>query len=69
MTAKQIIEMALAYKGLKNVDLARALGWSTQLLSKRLKVGKFTVEEWEEIGRAIGAETRIVFKFPDGKEI
>lgn len=69
MTARQIIEMALAYKGMKNSDLARNLGWSPQLLNKRLNTGKFTVAEWEEIGEALGAEARVGFRFPDGKEI
>lgn len=69
MTARQIIEMALAYCGLSNSELARRLGWSPQLLNKRLNTGKFSVEEWERIGGAIGAETKIVFRFPDGREI
>lgn len=69
MTARQIIEMALAYCGLSNSELARRLGWSPQLLNKRLNTGKFSVEEWERIGEAIGAETKIVFRFPDGREI
>lgn len=69
MTARQIIEMALAYKGMTNSDLAKKLGWSPQLLNKRLNTGKFTVEEWEKIGAAIGAEAKIVFRFPDGREV
>lgn len=69
MTARQIIEMALAYKGMKNVDLARALGWSPQLLNKRLNTGKFSVEEWELIGKALGATAKVTFVFPDGREI
>lgn len=69
MTARQVIEMALAYKGMSNSELARNLGWSPQLLNKRLNTGKFTVDEWEKIGAAIGAETKIVFRFPDGREI
>lgn len=69
MTARQVIEMALAYKGMSNSELARNLGWSPQLLNKRLNTGKFTVEEWERIGTAIGATTKIVFRFPDGTEI
>jgi DNA-binding NtrC family response regulator len=69
MTARTIIEMALAYKGMKNSDLARNLGWSPQLLNKRMNTGKFTVDEWEQIGEAIGAKSKIVFQFPDGKEI
>lgn len=69
MTARQVIEMALAYVGMSNSELARILGWSPQLLNKRMNTGKFTVEEWERIGAAIGAEAKIVFRFPDGKEI
>lgn len=69
MTARKIIEMALAYVGITNSELARRLGWSPQLLNKRLNTGKFTVEEWQEIGSALGATAQIVFTFPDGKEI
>lgn len=69
MTARQIVEMALAYCGISNSELARRLGWSPQLLNKRLNTGKFSVEEWELIGKALGAETKIIFRFPDGREI
>ena len=69
MIARQIIEMALGYAQLSKTDLAARLGWSPQLLNKRLNTGKFTVEEWEQIGKAIGADCRIIFQFPDGKEI
>lgn len=69
MTARQIIEMALAYSRMANSELARRLEWSPQLLNKRLNTGKFTVEEWIKIGEALGAKTNISFTFPDGKEI
>ena len=69
MTAKQVIEMALAYCGIPNAELARRLDWSPQLLNKRMNTGKFSVEEWEKIGEALGAKTKISFKFPDGTEI
>lgn len=70
MEARQLVEMALAYKGIPNAELARRLGWSPQLLNKRLTTGKFTVEEWEKIGNAIGADAGIVsFRFPDGTVI
>lgn len=69
MTAKQIIAMGAAYQGISNSELARRLGWSPQLLYKRLNTGRFTVEEWEKIGEALGGSTRIGFVFPDGKEI
>ena len=69
MTAKQIIEMAVAYCGISNAELARRLGWSPQLLNKRLNTGKFSVEEWDQLAQALGADARIGFVFPDGKEI
>ena len=69
MTARQIVEMATGYCGVSNAELARRRGWSPQLLNKRLNTGKFTVEEWEKIGEALGAKARIGFNFPDGREI
>ncbi len=69
MTARQIVEMAVAYSGISNSELARRLDWSPQLLNKRLNTGKFTVEEWMKIGEALGAVARIGFVFPDGREI
>ena len=69
MTAKQLIEMACAYAGMSKADLARNLGWSPQTLSNRLNTEKFTVEEWQRIGEAVGATAQISFVFPDGKII
>ena len=69
MTARQVVEMAAAYAGITKAELARRLGWSPQLLNKRLNTGKFTVDEWEQIGAAVGAKARIGFIFPDGREI
>lgn len=69
MTAKQIITMAAAYCGISSSELARRLNMSPQLLNKRMNTGKFTPEEWERIGQAMGATARVVFTFPDGKEI
>ena len=69
MTPKQLIKMALAYANISNAELARRLGWSPQLLNKRLNTGKFSVEEWDTIAKAIGAESIIGFKFPDGKVV
>lgn len=64
MTARQIVEMAVAYCGISNSELARRLGWTPQLLNKRLTTGKFSVEEWETIAKALGGEMQIRFVFP-----
>lgn len=69
MTARQIVEMGVAYCGITNSELARRLDWSPQLLNKRLNTGKFSVEEWEKIAEALGATARIGFVFPDGREV
>ena len=71
MTSKQLIEMACSYAGLGNNELGRRMGMSASLFSQRLKTGKFTLEEWQQIASALGAdpESVISFKFPDGKEI
>ena len=61
--------MALGYAQVSKVDLAKKLNWTPQNLNKRLNTGKLSVEEWEQIGKALGAECQIVFRFPDGKEI
>jgi hypothetical protein len=68
MTARQIIEMAVAYCGITNSELARRLGWSPQLLNKRLNTGKLTVEEWETIGKALGGTVKIRFEI-NGNEV
>ena len=69
MTAKQLIEMACAYAGISKSELARRLEWSPALLNNRMNVGKFTLEEWEKIAQAAGAEATMTFTFPDGKQI
>lgn len=69
VTARQIVEMGVAYAGITNAALARELGWSPQLLNKRLNTGKFSVEEWELIAKALGAKLNLGFTFPDGKNV
>ncbi|OUN11555.1 hypothetical protein B5G38_15430 [Gemmiger sp. An87] len=69
MTVKQLIDMACAYSGMSKADLARNAGWSPQTLSNRINTGKFSMEDWEKIGNALGATVKIVIEFPDGKRI
>ena len=42
---------------------------SQQSMSNRLKTGKFTQEELEQMGKALGAEYRSGFYFPDGNKV
>ena len=53
MTAQQIIEMAVGYRHISKAELARRMGWSPQLLGKRLKTAKFTIDEWEALANQL----------------
>ncbi len=44
------------------------MGMSQQLISKRLKTGKFTQAEYEKMAAILGAEYHAVFVFPDGNK-
>lgn len=69
MTITQKIKMALAYKGMSEADLARAVGSSPQAFNQRMKTGKFSSEEMERIANALEAEYFFGFSFKDGTKI
>ena len=69
MECKQFVKIATATAGITQADLAARLGWSPQLLNNRLKTGKFSLEEWQRIAAAMGADLLIGFQFPDGKSV
>ena len=69
MTAKQLISAAASYAGISRAEVARRLKTSPQQLDSRLNTGKFTLEEWDTIINAIGAEFIVKVRFPDGREI
>ena len=69
MTVKQLIDMACAYSGMSKADLARNAGWSPQTLSNRINTGKFSMEDWEKIGNALGASVKIVIELKKEKRI
>ena len=69
MTVKQLIDMSCAYAGISKADLARNAGWSPQTLSNRINTGKFSMEDWEKLGKAMAATIKVVVEFPDGKRI
>ena len=61
--------MALAYKGMKESELARLLGTTPQAFNQRLKTDKFTVEELTKIAEILGGSYISKFEFPDGTVI
>lgn len=67
--ARKKIRAALGYAGISQAELARRLGISPQVLSKRLQSGRFTLDEWGQIAAALGADFRAVICFNDGLEV
>ena len=69
MTISQKIKMALAYKGMSEADLARAVGSSPQAFTQRMKTGKFSSDEMDKIADALEASYFFGFEFKDGTKI
>jgi transcriptional regulator with XRE-family HTH domain len=69
MTYEQKINMAAAYTGISQAELARRVGITPQNFNKKAKRGTFSPDELEKIAEALGAVYRFGFVFPDGKEI
>ena len=63
------IKMAETYAKIKEAELARRLGTSSQAFGQRVKTGKFTAAELSAIATALGCEFVCYFKFPDGTQI
>ena len=69
MNIEQKINMAIAYKGISQAELARKVNITPANFNKRLKVGKFSQEELERIAKALGGSYVFGFEFPDGTKI
>ena len=69
ITLQQRVKASCELANMSLTELAEKLGMSQQNFSKRLKVGKFTQEELEEIAKALGSNYISVFEFPNGTRI
>ena len=69
MTYEQKINMARAYIGISQAELARRVGVTPQSFNKKAKRGSFSPDELKTIAEALGAVYQFGFVFPDGKEI
>ena len=65
MTIEQKINMALAYKGMSQAELARKIGTTPSNLNRRVKRNTLTKEEMEKIARALGGYWRAEFVFDE----
>ena len=68
MTLEQKINLSLMFAGMTKAELAEKIGIGAPNLTRRIKTGKFTQEELERIAKAMGAEYRSGFYFPDGNK-
>lgn len=69
MTIAQKINMAIAYKGISQAALARAIGMTPSNFNQKFKRETFTQEELEQIAAALGGVYTFGFEFPDGTKI
>lgn len=69
MTIAQKIKMALAYKGMSEAELARTMGTSPSAFNQRMKTGKFSSEDLEQIATALEATYFFGFEFKDGTKV
>lgn len=69
LTIQEKILLATKQIGISQNELARRMGMSSQLLSKRIKTGKFSDEDFERIASALGCEYRSGFYWDDGKKV
>ena len=69
MNIKQKVLVACDIAGISMTELGRRLGMSQSAFSQRLKTGKFTQEELENMANILGCKYISVFQFPDGKRV
>lgn len=63
------IKLAETYANVSEAELARRIGTTSQAFGQRMKTGKFSSADLDNIAKAIGAEFVCFFKFSDGTEI
>lgn len=69
ITIQQKIETACAMAGISKTELGRRIGLSQPAFSQRLKTGKFSDKDFEDMAKALGAKYFSGFVFPDGNRV
>ena len=69
ITLQQKIKVACDTAGMSLTELGAKMGMSQASISKRVKTGKFTQEELQEMAAFMGCKYESKFMFPDGNEI
>lgn len=63
------INMAIAYKGISQAELARLIDMTPSNFNQKIKRETFTVDELERMAKAIDAVYSFGFEFSDGTKI
>ena len=66
ITVRDQIKAACDVAGITITELGKRMGMSQQTMSSRLKVGKFSKAEYEQMADILGAKFIFRFEFPDG---
>ena len=61
--------MLCAKTNLSSSEIGRRLNKSPQAFSQKIKRGKFTVEDMQDIAMVTGCKLECAFLFPDGERI
>ena len=69
ISTEQMINMAIAFKGISQATLARAIDMTPSNFNQKIKRDTFSKEELEKIAIALGASYKSYFEFPDGTKI
>lgn len=69
ITVRDQIKAACDVAGITATELGAKMGMSQQNFSKRLRVGKFSKEEYNQMASILGAKFVFRFEFPDGTRI
>ena len=69
MTVEQKINMAAAYKGMSQAELARLIGTTPSNLNLKIKRETLKKEDLDKIAEALGATYQFGFLFEDGTKI
>lgn len=69
MTLEQKIKMALAYTGISQAELARRIGTTPSNLNQKIKRNTLSMDDMEEIAKAMGGHWIAEFNFPGGTVI
>ncbi len=69
MDISKKIKLAETYANISEAELARRMGTTSQAFGQRMKTGKFSSSDLNNIAEALGAKFICKFQFPDGTEI